>query len=80
MGIICGLNMLKTGEIAKVLRLENKGDIRRRLFDLGIIEGSEITCVFKAPFGDPTAYMIKGTIIAIRKNDSEKIVVRCKNE
>ncbi len=76
---ICRLNMLNIGDSAKVLRLENKGSIRRRLFDLGIIEGSEIVCVLKSPFNDPCAYCVKGAVVAIRNIDSKKIIVRCNN-
>lgn len=80
MGKICGLNKLGVGECAEVLRLENKGSIRRRFFDLGIIEGSKITCVLQAPWGTPCAYLIKGAVVAIRNSDCEKVIVRCENE
>jgi len=67
------------GDVAEIIRLDNTGSIRRRLFDLGIIEGNEISCVLSAPFNDPRAYLVKGAVIAIRQKDSEKIIVRCKN-
>ena len=77
---ICSLNTLNVGDSAEVVRLENKGSIRRRLFDLGIIEGSKISCVLKSPFNDPCAYCVKGAVVAIRKADSKKIMVRCNND
>lgn len=76
----CGLNALDIGECAKVLRLDNSGSIRRRLQDIGVVEGSKIECVLKAPSGDPSAYLIKGAVIAIREEDSKKIFVRCEYE
>ncbi|MBQ2896760.1 MAG: ferrous iron transport protein A [Clostridia bacterium] len=73
----CGLNALNIGDCAKVLHLENSGSIRRRLQDIGVVEGTKIRCVLKAPGGDPTAFLIKGAVIAIREDDSKKIFVRC---
>lgn len=77
---ICGLNNINIGESAEIIRLENTGSIRRRLFDLGIIAGNSISCVLKAPLKDPSAYLVKGAVVAIREKDSKKIIVRCKNE
>ena len=77
---ICSLNTLKIGDSAEIVRLDNTGSIRRRLFDLGIIEGSKISLVLKSPFNEPCAYLIKGAVVAIRESDSRKIIVRCKDE
>ena len=74
----CGLNTLDIGDCAKVMHLENKGSIRRRLLDIGLVPGTEIKCVLKAPGGDPSAFLIKGAVIAIRDDDSKKIIVRVK--
>ena len=53
--------------------LNCNGNIRRRLLDLGLVKGTKITPVFKSPSGDPTAYEIRKTLIALRKEDSELI-------
>jgi len=55
--------------------IENNGDIKRRLQDIGLIPGTVVTCVQKSPCGDPVAYLIKGALIAIRCEDSDKITV-----
>lgn len=72
---ICNLSDLKINKTAKILDLYCSSNIKRRLFDLGIIKGSSITPIFKSPFNDPTAYLVKGTVIALRKEDSSKILV-----
>ena len=69
------LSSLHPGESGVIDNLENKGMIRRRLIDLGFARGSEAACVGVAPFGDPKAYLIKGTVIALREEDSSKINV-----
>ena len=50
--------------------LNCNGNVRRRLLDLGLVKGTKITPVFKSPSGDPTAYEIRKTLIALRKEDS----------
>lgn len=76
---VCGMNALNVGETAKVVRLMNNGSMRRRLQDIGLVEGTEIACVLKSPSGDPVAYQIRGAVIALRSEDSSKIVV-CSQE
>ncbi len=67
------LSELPEGGQARVRKLHIRGAMRRRLQDLGLVEGTKITCVQKAVSGDPTAYIIRGAVIALRKNDAAKI-------
>ena len=55
--------------------LECKGDLRRRLLDLGLIDNTKIKCLYKSPFNDPTAYLIRGSVIALRKSDTKDILI-----
>lgn len=52
------------------------GPLKRRLLDLGIVKNTKITPVFKSPSGDPTAFEIRGTLIALRKEDTSLIKVK----
>lgn len=69
------LNELKKGEKAKIINLEIEGSIKRRLLDIGLINGSTIECVLESPLKDPKAYWIRGTLIAIRNNDAKNIYI-----
>lgn len=69
------LTDLKVGQNADVLNILTKGSMRRRLQDLGIIEGTNVECLHKSPFGDPIAYLIRGAAIALRSEDSNNILV-----
>lgn len=40
---------------------------RRRLFDLGFVEGTPVRAELRSPGGDPTAYRIRGTLVALRE-------------
>ena len=67
---IITIDKLLPGQSARVLRLNTKGGMRRRFIDLGLIEGTVIRCVGKSPLGDPSAYLIRGAVIAIRSSDA----------
>lgn len=78
MSDIYPLISLEADETGIVIDLENKGVIRRRLQDIGIIAGTEIKCIGKSPFGDPKAYIIRGAKIALRNSDAGKIKIQKK--
>lgn len=67
---------LKVGQSSTVVSVNAKGDILRRFLDIGIVNGTKIKCVFKSPLGDPTAFLIRGAVIALRKEDSINIIVK----
>ena len=67
------LSHMKEGEHAVVQDLTAVGPIRRRLQDLGIIPGTKIECVQKSPLGDPVAYMVRGAVIALRREDADTV-------
>lgn len=48
---------------------------RRRLLDLGFVTGSVVMGELVAPGGDPTAYLIRGTLIALRREQAQWIRV-----
>lgn len=70
------LSKLKIGDTAKVFSLSSSGSERRRMLDLGIIKGTVVEAVQKSPSGDPVAYFIRGTLLAIRAEDAEKCLVQ----
>lgn len=79
MSEIYSLNDINPGEKAKVLQLLSSGSIRRRLLDIGLIENTEIECIGKSPSGDPTAFLIRGAVIAIRSEDLKNILIYPEN-
>ena len=69
------LSCLKPGAMGKILSLDLSGTIRRRILDLGMVTDTLIESIGKSPSGDPTAYYIRGTVVAIRDEDASKIMV-----
>ena len=73
---ILTLDRLCVGELARVCRLKAEGAMRRRMIDLGLVNGTLVECVGKSPSGDPSAYLIRGAVIAIRSGDAATVGVR----
>ncbi len=69
------LGSLKPGENGIIKSLRCIGLIRRRFLDIGLIPGTEVKAVLESFGGDPVAYRIKDTHIAIRKKDAESIII-----
>lgn len=64
---------LPLNKVGIIDNLNCNGNIRRRLLDLGLVNGTKIIPIFKSPSGDPTAFEIRKTLIALRKEDSKLI-------
>jgi len=63
---------LRVGERARVLGLTPacRGAERRRLLDLGFVAGTPVEVEMVSPAGDPTAYRVRGTVIALRREQA----------
>ncbi|MBP3502841.1 MAG: ferrous iron transport protein A [Clostridia bacterium] len=69
------LNNVKLHDTVIIDSLNCTGKLHRRFLDLGIIPGTKITPIFSSIFNDPVAYEIRGSVIAIRNEDSKKISI-----
>ena len=67
------LNDLPLNTKGYIQKLNCNENIRRRLLDLGFVKGAPITPVLVSPSSDPRAFSIRGTLIAIRKEDANFI-------
>ena len=70
------LSRVPEGRAARVVRLLTTGEMRRRLQDIGLIQGTKIECLQKSPAGDPVAYYVRGAVIALRSEASDHIMVQ----
>lgn len=66
---------LAIGEKAEVKTLTNDSAMRRRLMDIGLVEGTVVERVGKSPAGDPSAYRVCGAVVALRNDDAQKVLV-----
>ena len=69
------LKEISGGKTVKVSRLTGEGPVKRRIMDMGITKGVEITVRKVAPLGDPVEITVRGYELSLRKADAGMIVV-----
>ena len=67
------LNKLEINKTGYIKNLNCNESVKRRLLDLGLIDGTPITSLFVSPSGDPTANEVRGSVIALRVEDASLI-------
>lgn len=80
MNTIRGLHEVAVGQRGIVRQIHTTGTMRRRLLDIGLIENTVVECVGKSPAGDPLAFLIRGAVIAIRREDCRNIDIIVEEE
>jgi len=70
------LAQLPVGHTGRIDTLLAGGMTRCRLLDLGLVPGAEIKTIRRSPVGDPTAYLIRGMVIALREEVARQVLVR----
>jgi ferrous iron transport protein A len=69
------LSDLEPGDVAIVVKIEGGGVITRRMADMGIIPGTRIKVLRKAPLGDPIEFEVRGYNLSLRKSEAEFVIV-----
>ncbi|SHO49158.1 FeoA family protein [Anaerocolumna xylanovorans] len=69
------LTDISVGRHTTVLELKASDLLRERMLALGLTRGARIEVIRRGPSGDPTVYGIRGTMIALRKEEAELITV-----
>lgn len=69
------LHKLPVGSFGRVTKLAAHDNSRRRMLDLGLINNTVVEVLRRSPFGDPTAYQIRGAVIALRSEEASNILV-----
>lgn len=67
---------LRPGESGVVQEILTVGRMRRRLLDIGLAPGTRVICVGQSPLGDPSAYLIRGAVMAIRATDGQNVLIK----
>lgn len=71
------LSELKSGERAVVEGFMEDSVFSLRLQELGLVPGSPLEFVRKAPLGDPLEIKVRGFLLSMRLQDAELVTVRC---
>ena len=67
------LSDLPAGRSADVAQMDAPGPMGRRLLDTGFTEGTRVQCLYAAPSGEPRAYLVRGAVIALRREDAARV-------
>lgn len=69
------LDKLKPGESGTVKRLSGEGAVKRRIMDMGLTKGTEVTVRKVAPLGDPIEITLRGYELSLRLEEAAKIEI-----
>ncbi|MBM7867350.1 ferrous iron transport protein A [Heliobacterium gestii] len=69
------LSKVPVGRKVRVTDLKLEGFQRRRMLDIGLVPGTEVKVIRRSPIGDPTAYLVRGAIIGLRRDEASKVLV-----
>ena len=72
----CSLSELQPGDKAIILALPQEQILATRLREMGLLSGTEITYVRKAPLGDPLEIKVRGYSLSLRLKDASAISVK----
>lgn len=75
MTISTKLSYIPIDKTVKIVKIIAQGNMRRRLLDLGFIDGNIVTPLFSDFHKSITAFGINGSVIALRSTESDKILV-----
>lgn len=70
------LSELRQGERAVILRVHGSGQFRKRILEMGFVQGKEVLAVQGAPLRDPMHYKILGYDVSLRLEDARQIEIR----
>lgn len=69
------LRKLQIGDRARIVSIDGQGELMRRMRDMGLVPGSEIKIIGRAPLKDPVALRVKDFTLTLRNNEADHITV-----
>ena len=75
MANIIPMRQMQIGQKARITSVEAVGEVNQRIRDMGLIPGSTVSIVGRAPLKDPVAVRLSGVTISLRNNEADHIHV-----
>ena len=69
------LSSLQTGEVGFIVKVSGHGGFRKRIIEMGFIEGKQVEVLLNAPLRDPVKYKIMGYEVSLRHSEADQIEV-----
>ncbi|MCA1796531.1 MAG: ferrous iron transport protein A [Geobacteraceae bacterium] len=73
--MLCSLRQLQLYDKARITSISADGELGRRIRDMGLVTGTEIEIVGRAPLKDPVAVRLRGFTLTLRNNEADHIKV-----
>lgn len=74
-GASTGLDLVPVGGQATIVGVGGELRLRRRLLEMGLCPGIAITCVRRAPLGDPIEFLVRGYHLSLRADQAALVAV-----
>ena len=74
-GRVVGLRQLQVGQRARICRVDASGELGRRLRDMGLVPGTVVHVIGRAPLRDPVALRLRDFTLTLRNNEADHIAV-----
>jgi len=69
------LHEMERGERGMVIEISPGGSLRQRLMDMGMVRGSEVEMVRRAPLGDPLEFLLRGYRLTLRRGEAARVLL-----
>jgi len=69
------LDKVSVGSKVRVKELKKESSVKRRLMDMGVVPGLEISVEGRAPLGDPIEILVRGYKLTLRKDEAMGVLV-----
>ena len=76
----CNLRQMNLNQKGKIVAIKARGEMGRRIRDMGLIPGTGLTVIRRAPLKDPVALRMKDFTLMLRNNEAEFITVETEGE
>ncbi len=70
---VVNLRTMSVGDSGRIAAVEVAGEMGRRIRDMGLIPGTQVKVVGRAPLHDPVALRLSGVTIPLRNNEADYI-------
>ena len=69
------LRQMRKNQRGVITSVKQGGELGRRIRDMGLVPGTEITVRGRAPLYDPVALRVMGSVLSLRNNEADFIEV-----
>ena len=77
---IISLRQMRVGQKATIAAIAARGELGRRIRDMGLVPGASVEIVGRAPLRDPVALRLQGFTLTLRNNEADWITVTPRND